>query len=60
MKKIIFLFFMCFMLCSCSLIKKEEVKKENKTKVKEEVKDEYVDNNPIIIGLYSKSGSNII
>lgn len=59
MKKIIFLFFMCFMLCSCSLIKKEEVKKENKTKVKEEAKDEYVDNNPIIIGLYSKSGSNI-
>ena len=58
MKKIVIVLFMIFLLVGCSV---DDVKEENTSNVVEEqeevVDDEYVDNNPIKVGIYMYTNS---
>lgn len=59
MKKIFILLFCLFLLCGCSFKKeKEEVKdlKDDAKETIEEVKDDYIDTNPIKLGIFEGNG----
>lgn len=59
MKKTFLIILCLFLLCGCSFSKKkEEVKdiKEESKVTEEEVKDEYIDNNPIKLGIFEGNG----